>query len=301
MTRGIGIAEWLANLPEIFVLLAAVLTQLGDLWFLVLVTTTLYWLGPHTPWLGDAVDRERLFVVVGLLFLGIALTTTLKIVFGLHRPTWFVAEPTLDGLSGPLETVYPWLAGADGYGFPSGHAIASTVGWGGLAWAVHAGERRQRIAVAALVVAAVCLARLVLGVHYLVDVVAGVAIGLVAIAVVTRGRRWPALGYDLALVVGAMAVAVVAGLTTDVAGVVGLAFGANVAWLRRGRDPFEVRSASAARWTALIGVVLVLPPVAVAVVGPIPPIATLVVATVAGAALIVLPLVGVRVERKVRN
>lgn len=298
MTRGIGLAEWLADLPEAVVALAAVVTQLGDLWFLTLVLGTLYWLGRHTPRLGAAVDRDRMVLLVGLLLLGIALTETLKAIVAVSRPTWFVAEPTLELLPGPLSGAYAWLAGAEGYGFPSGHAIATTVGWGGLAWAVRAGRRRRRIAVATLVVTAICLARLVLGVHYLVDVLAGVAVGLAALAVVIGGRRWPLVAFGLATAVAVVGVGV-AGLTTDTAGVAGLALGATGGWILAGRDAVAVRGADAARWTAVLGVVLVLPPLGVAIVGPIPPVGTFVVALLAGAALIVLPLVGERVERKV--
>lgn len=303
MTRGVGLAEWLSELPEVVLVLAAVLTQLGDLWFLTLVVTGGYWLGRHTPRLDDAVTRDRMVAVLGALVLGIALTETLKVIFGVPRPPWFVADPTLAGLEGPLATAYAWLAGAGGFGFPSGHAIATTVGWGGLAWAIRAGDRRHRVAIAAAVVTVVSLARLVLGLHFLVDVVAGVAVGLGALAVVLRSRPWPVLPFALATAVAVVGVAV-AGLTTDTAGVVGLSIGVTGGWLLGG--PAAVRSeraagAGAAKLTTLLGVTLVLPPVAIAVLGPFRPVVTLLVAMAAGAALIVLPLVGVRVEEKIAS
>jgi membrane-associated phospholipid phosphatase len=73
------------------------------------------------------------------------------------------------------------------YSFPSGHAMASTVFWGLLA--IYASVHSQRrhaghagIAVAALMVALVCLSRVYLGLHYVSDVAAGVAEGVAWLA-----------------------------------------------------------------------------------------------------------------------
>ncbi len=74
------------------------------------------------------------------------------------------------------------------YSFPSGHALAATVFYGVLAsylW-TRAGSAVQRVAVAVgavLLVALVAFSRLYLGVHYLTDVLAGVAEGLGWLAV----------------------------------------------------------------------------------------------------------------------
>lgn len=303
MTRGVGVGEWLATLPEWIVALAAILTQLGDLWFLTLVVGTLYWLGPHTPRLGPAVDRERMATVLAILFLAIATTATLKGIFTLPRPPWFVAAPTSDLLPAWFDTGYAWLAGASGHGFPSGHAIAGTMGWVGLAWAVQVGSRRRRYAIAATVVGTICLARLVLGVHFLADVLAGAAVALAALAVVLGSRRWLTVGRGpviaLALAVAMSVVGIViAELSTDAAGALGLPLGAAVAWAAAGPNALAVEGRRVARVTAILGVLVVLPPLAVAVAGPVPPIGTLVIGTLAGAAVIALPLVGAWVEEK---
>jgi membrane-associated phospholipid phosphatase len=67
------------------------------------------------------------------------------------------------------------------YAFPSGHALAATVTYGSLALvlAVAAGPRRRTAVVAAavVVIALIAASRVVLGVHYLFDVVAGIAAG----------------------------------------------------------------------------------------------------------------------------
>jgi membrane-associated phospholipid phosphatase len=70
----------------------------------------------------------------------------------------------------------------DTYSFPSGHAMISTAAYGALAflgWGM-LGTRRARVALVvavALLVALECFSRLYLGVHYLSDVLAGVAGG----------------------------------------------------------------------------------------------------------------------------
>jgi len=303
MSRGVGVAEWLSALPEWLVAFAALLTQLGDLWFLTLAIASLYWLGPHTPRLGSAVDRERMATVLGLLFLAIATTEALKGIFALPRPPWFVAAPASPLLPSALDGIYASIAGASGYGFPSGHAIAVTMGWGGLAWAVRAGTWRRRTAIVAAVVVTVCLARLVLGVHFLVDVLAGVAVAVLALAVVVGSRRWgvggrgPAVALTLALVMGIVGGATV-GLTAHAAGALGLPIGGILAWATAGRSALAVGGRDAARLTALLGVVLVLPPLAIAVAGPVPPIGTLVIAAVAGGVVLAFPLVGQWITEK---
>ncbi len=74
-----------------------------------------------------------------------------------------------------------WLrAAVSGESFPSGHALASTVIYGLVAYTVARrwpGHTTLVGAIAALVVAAIAWSRLYLGVHWPSDVVAGVAIG----------------------------------------------------------------------------------------------------------------------------
>jgi undecaprenyl-diphosphatase len=89
-----------------------------------------------------------------------------------------------------------WLrAAVSGESFPSGHALASTVIYGLVAYTVaraRPGNATLIGAIAALVVAAIAFSRLYLGVHWPSDVVAGVAIGylcLTATILIVR-RSW---------------------------------------------------------------------------------------------------------------
>ena len=74
------------------------------------------------------------------------------------------------------------------YSFPSGHAMMSTAAYGALAYLAwgHLHSRRHHLLLLAgtvVLVALICFSRLYLGVHYLSDVLAGVAGGAFWLAV----------------------------------------------------------------------------------------------------------------------
>jgi membrane-associated phospholipid phosphatase len=92
-----------------------------------------------------------------------------------------------------------WATAAGGYSYPSGHTNAATIGAGFLAWSLarHLTSRRARVAVWSLAVVwagAVGLTRVVLGVHWPLDVAggwllgAGWLAGVGAVAVWARSR-----------------------------------------------------------------------------------------------------------------
>ena len=80
-----------------------------------------------------------------------------------------------------------WLhAAASGESFPSGHALASTVIYGLVAYTIARRWPGHTVligAIAAVVIAAIAWSRLYLGVHWPSDVVAGVAIGYLCLTV----------------------------------------------------------------------------------------------------------------------
>ncbi|RKD93841.1 phosphatase PAP2 family protein [Halopiger aswanensis] len=172
MARGIGEFGPIQDLiPEWAAIVVALVTQLGDVWFLTLLVGGLY--------LYRTDDREEAAVVVGLLLTGFATIITLKYAFALPRPEQpFVRLESLPAIVRPL---YESIGTADGYGFPSGHAFMTTVIYVALARRLSIGTARQRLLGAATVIVAVCLSRVALGVHYLVDVAAGAAGGLLLV------------------------------------------------------------------------------------------------------------------------
>lgn len=68
-----------------------------------------------------------------------------------------------------------WRVGAEGYGFPSGHASGSTAFWGYLS--IYR-PLAPLVAFSAVMIASVSISRLVLGVHYPRDVAGGVLLGV---------------------------------------------------------------------------------------------------------------------------
>lgn len=204
-SRGLGVIPALQELlPPWGVGAFAAATHLGDTAVLVALAALIYL----------AYDREAGAFVAGVLFCGFAVTLAAKAWFGLPRP--------------PVELQY---VSAYGLGFPSGHAVGSTVGWGAMALALDTvSSARRRAMVAGTVVAAVSISRVAIGVHYLVDVVAGVAVGLAVLWVAVRWLRNEPLGlFGLAGGLATLAVAI-SGAAVDSVALLGACIGAVTAW-----------------------------------------------------------------------
>lgn len=175
MSRGIGETGVVDQLPDWIVLFAGIVTQLGDMWF-VLVTIGVFYVVARRD-RSPVRDSSFLFA----LALGsYALTVVLKYAFGLPRPPGAMTAVPPEWLPSIGTPVYESLVTAESFGFPSGHALKSTAVYGG--WALVIGSwstPRRRYAGAGLVVLAVALSRVVLGVHYVADVVVGICFGLI--------------------------------------------------------------------------------------------------------------------------
>lgn len=197
MSRGVGEFDVIQGLvPESLAVVVALLTQLGDSWFVTLLFVVAF----------VRFDRDRVATGGGLVMGAIALVFITKYLFALPRPD----QPliALGALPPLLQPVYVATGYASGYGFPSGHAVVSTAAYLSLAEALPVSTRQRRYAAAAGIIAVVCLCRIALGLHYLVDVVAGVGLS-VAFLLLARGllaryrspddRRTVALGVGVAL------------------------------------------------------------------------------------------------------
>lgn len=225
MTRGLGVSRWLADALEPLDPLLAVLTQTGDTWLLGLLVALLYVLAGAAPLPGW--DRRRGAAVLGAGLLAIAATGLLKVVFGLARPPG-AGEPAYV-FAGMLGDLYTGMATADGFGFPSGHATGATAIYGTIAGLVAAAHRRRAVLIAGLLAGTAAVTRIGLGVHYLVDVLAGAAVGLLLAAVAIRWVRRPGVAIGAAVPVAA-AWAVVTDGGAQAVGVTGLAAGALIVW-----------------------------------------------------------------------
>jgi membrane-associated phospholipid phosphatase len=225
MSRGIAasttLAEFLEPAEPVFVLL----TQLGDLWVLGLLVAVLYLVGPAAPLAGW--DRRRGATVLAAGLLAVAVTGLLKAILGLPRPPG--ADTTAYQFAGTLGDIYTWAGTADGFGFPSGHAVGATAVFGTAAALVGPSQRRRALAVAGGLVAIVSLTRVALGVHYLVDVLAGVIVGLLLVALAVRWARRPTVPIGVAVLAGA-GWALLADAAATPVGALGLCVGTGLAW-----------------------------------------------------------------------
>lgn len=115
---------------------------------------------------------------------------------GRRRAATFLAVTPLGGgivstvvklaVDRPRPVVDHPITTAFGKSFPSGHAMSSTVAYGALVVAflplLHPRARRWIVAAAAALVLAIGLSRLLLGVHFVTDVVGGFVLGLAWLA-----------------------------------------------------------------------------------------------------------------------
>lgn len=142
-----------------------IITASGSQLFLLSLAVVVYWLG-----------RKRLgFLLAVVLLASGSLNTLLKATFGMPRP--------------PAELHRSY---ASGNGFPSGHAQQSTTFWVTASLMM----RGPWPLIAATLVTLVALSRVYLGVHYVGDVLGGVAFGALAsflLVVAYRSVPWTSL------------------------------------------------------------------------------------------------------------
>lgn len=198
-----GIEAVQTTVPDAAVSALRWLTHLGDGALLAAVAVLFYW------W--DRDGRRRGASLLGIGLGGLALSVGLKGLFARPRP---------EGIAVIAEV---------GYSFPSAHALGATVTWGALAVLLNVGTRRLRYALAGTVIVVVSLSRVVLGVHYPGDVLAGLGLGLVYLWIAFRfvGVK-PARLFALALGIAAVGAVVGGGYRAPIA--VGGTVGAAIGW-----------------------------------------------------------------------
>ena len=134
-----------------------VVTAFGGGTLLLFALSLLYWLD----------ERQSTATVVSYAFVALSAVIFLKTALGMPRPPETVRLI-------PLEN--------DPYGFPSGHAVAAVVVYGGLATVRDRLDDPRVLAGVGVTVALIALSRVVLGMHYVGDVIAGTLLGVVVLA-----------------------------------------------------------------------------------------------------------------------
>lgn len=178
MSRGMGIIDITKSLPDAIIAIAGLITQLGDMWFVLLGILLVYWLGTRDPSLTDTLRKDCLYLFA-LTVGSYALTVVIKHVFALPRPPGATTAVLPFWLPAISEPVYESIVTGNGFGFPSGHTLKTTVVYGGAALMLSKWKPHRQYLIAGGIVVLVAISRVVLGVHYLADVVTGVLVGLV--------------------------------------------------------------------------------------------------------------------------
>lgn len=270
--RGVGLVTSLSL--EFGALVAGgLLTQFGDPWFLLLVATLVYLVGTDRSLVAS--PRDGAFVL-GVTFAAFSFIDLLKHAFRAPRPPGAGSVAIPDWVPIAFELAFHNITTGTGYAFPSGHALGTAAVFAALAYTLNVGSMTSRALVAAAGVLLVSATRLLLGVHFLVDVSVGLIAGLSLFAVAaTLGRREPLRVFGLGVAIGVVALVVTTmapeGAPWRAAQWLGASLGAGLAWYVV--RPSRVLSPG---WTAVAGIPIAAlwaaiyvtsPPVLVTVIG----------------------------------
>lgn len=214
--------------PEWAALPFAVLTLLGDIWVFVVALSLAYWF----------TGRRSIAALFGVVLTALSLGLILKVLFDVPRPATGPVAP-VEAVASVAQPFYERETTARLSGLPSGHTLGATVTWGALAVLLEVWSRERRLLLASLAVLLVGISRVVLGVHYPIDVLAGAALGIAILAVavpVCRHRDdpvTPALGAGV--LTGIVAVVVTG--DSAAANATGAAVGGLLVWHVLDRSP----------------------------------------------------------------
>ena len=203
-------------LPETAITFFEYITHLGDGAVLIVLATLLYWFGAESR-------REQRTLVIAIGLGALAISAGMKGIFVRPRPE----------LSG----------GYGGYSFPSAHAMGAATFYGALAVVADTGTRLQRYVVAGSIIFLIALSRIVIGVHFVGDVLVGVGIGLVFVAIVFRGKTAePGSIFVLSGIIAILAFGLGSREFTTMT--IGAALGATVSWQYVKSRPAQPRGAA---------------------------------------------------------
>jgi membrane-associated phospholipid phosphatase len=139
------------------------ITNLGSIYFFLLVAPALYW----------CVSTAAALRVGLFLMFSEGINDALKVAFHAPRPYWYSTDVKA-------------LAAENAFGLPSGHAQHAVVGWTTLAVWI---KRRWVWLTVILIIFCISLSRLYLGVHFPTDVLAGWLVGILLVWGLLRFER----------------------------------------------------------------------------------------------------------------
>lgn len=222
--------------PEWMAIVFAFLSFFGSIYFVAPVIVLGYW------WL----DHRRFVDWIAFAFGGYAIMVAIKGLTDVSRPP---VGPAIDPASLPtvVRIVYEPLLIIDTTSFPSGHAIAATIVWTMFYLETDIASERIRGVIAIGMIGLVSLARVAGGIHFPIDVIAGVAIGAVYLVLAFQCRsmlieriRDRAVVAMFVIAAAMSTIAYSLNPQIDTLALVGGALGAAIAWERTPppRDPW---------------------------------------------------------------
>lgn len=171
---------------ELVVTVFAFVTLLGDAWFLFVGLSFGYWFGPRI----DDTTRPAAATGIAIGMLALAVVLAGKSYTAIPRPAAMPIDPAV--LPGGLADFVGNELDSSGFSFPSGHATGSTAVYGSLAVLLAVGRRRLRYLLAGAAIGLISLSRVIIGVHYPRDIIAGMLLGTLLVA----GGIWVARDGD---------------------------------------------------------------------------------------------------------
>lgn len=175
--RSVGEFTVVDALPEFVVVIFAALTHLADPWFLFGLFAVLYWFASDRLTTSPRHGGATAIASTTCAYAAVALGKTWFAVPRPHAAMTPVDAPTW--LPGLLTVWYETQVFSDGFGFPSGHATGAVAAYLAIAllydglW-----TRKRRLFGAVLLMIFVATSRVVIEVHYLIDVIAGILLGI---------------------------------------------------------------------------------------------------------------------------
>lgn len=155
------------SLPGSFVRFLEVGTVLGDGAVLFGLAALLYWLAPEK-------NREERVLILALAVSTLALSSGLKGILQVPRPLGYLAF---------APETYP------GWSTPSAHAMGATAVYGGFAFLKNKRLQLLRYVGAGMLIFFIATSRVVIGVHYVGDVLLGVILGGLLVFLAAQIKR----------------------------------------------------------------------------------------------------------------
>jgi len=155
--------KYLPYMPPLILIVIATLSYVADFWID-------YWRG--ITFLGEEVFYVALLPII---YHGVSRALGIELIIIFSSSIW-LASTLKNIFKMPRPPKQLWLTKASGYGFPSGHALGSSVFWGYLSI-----YYKVLIPTAITLIVLISVSRLILRVHYPVDVIGGLFIGFLVI------------------------------------------------------------------------------------------------------------------------